>query len=247
MSRPRDAGESAMTSLRKDADVDALRPPRTSRSSGCPAAASAQSRLSVWPTNICVMLLAPRVVEDRRDRDRCPRGRRACASCARASMAFRSLRLRSSSREVRLARRRWRTARRGTDPRCGAPPASIFAALARGVMQTRIRSCVPQDDRTPCTPQVVLELAIHDLGRQQERPLAQAPTSCSAVPRVVGLRRRIDHHDFVRPVDELLRHALGRRRAGDAADERLLLGDVLQIDATSRTEMPAASRSSTSW
>ena len=41
---------------------------------------------------------------------------------------------------------------------------------------------------------------------------------------------RIDHDDFLGPINDRLRHDLGFRRADHGSNEVLLLGDVLQID-----------------
>ncbi len=77
--------------------------------------------------------------------------------------------------------------------------------------------------------QVLFELAIHDVGREQQGTLAEL----GGLRRFDGRARsgrRIDDDNFVGMVDEILRDRLRLGPAEDAAHEFLLLGDVLDID-----------------
>ena len=96
----------------------------------------------------------------------------------------------------------------------------------------------------PCSRKIRFELPIDDVGGQQQRALAEL-RQLLRLDRRCPLGRRVDDDDFVGAIDELLRHGLGLRLAEHAADEFLLLGDVLEVDRV-RTEMPASSSSSTS-
>jgi hypothetical protein len=93
-------------------------------------------------------------------------------------------------------------------------------------------------------PQVLFELMIDDVGREQQRTL----TELRELMRFDGrgrLRRRIDDDNFVGAIDELLRYCLGLRLAENTADEFLLLGDVLRLIEVS-TDIPASSSSTSS-
>ncbi len=81
----------------------------------------------------------------------------------------------------------------------------------------------------PWSLQILLELVIDDVRREQQGALSKLRQLLRLDPRV-GLRRRIDDDDLVGAVDEVLRDGLGPRRAEDVANEFLLLGDVLEID-----------------
>ena len=77
--------------------------------------------------------------------------------------------------------------------------------------------------------QVRFKLAIDDIGGEQQRALPEL-RKLLRLQRRVGLRRGIDNHHLVGPVDEVLRHSLSGDFAGDAPDEFLLFGDVREID-----------------
>ena len=71
--------------------------------------------------------------------------------------------------------------------------------------------------------QIVPELGLHDLGRDQQSHLAKP---CG----LLLLRRRVDDFDVVGLLRNASRHRLGRALAGDAGHLFLHLLDVLQID-----------------
>ena len=79
-------------------------------------------------------------------------------------------------------------------------------------------------------PEVGLELAIDDLGREQEGPLAEGVQLVGGVRVGVRPGRRVHDDEFVGAAHEVLRDGLGRRTADHLADEVLLLGDVLEAD-----------------
>ena len=84
--------------------------------------------------------------------------------------------------------------------------------------------------------QVVLQLAVDHVGRQQQRQFAQLRKPAAEVRRLLPARtlhhivdRRIHQHDLVGGTQESLRHGLRSALSGDALDRVLLLFDVLQI------------------
>ena len=151
-----------------------------------------------------------------------------CACCARASVTFRSRAMRSSGVRFgwvnvdgeQLAVKAVRVPPsagqhlRGVGPRRHAHEDAFLRAPRR---------------LEAVQPQVVLELAIHDVGREQQRALPEHRQLRAALGHR-RLGRRVDDDHFVGAVDEVLRHGLGFRLAEDAADELLLLGDVLEVD-----------------
>ena len=182
--------------------------------------------------------MPPRVVENRRQWDRVPSRMSTCACCGARQHHVALERARVLAASGPAGSRRWRTARRGTDRRCGGRWRACAAALARGVMQTRMRSCVPQDDCDAVEREVGLELPVDDVRGQEQRALAEL----RELLRQLAQREAVDRAPPARPAARRRRrprrrdamNACGtvsrRRAAGDAAHERLLLGDVLEVD-----------------
>jgi hypothetical protein len=86
-------------------------------------------------------------------------------------------------------------------------------------------------------PQVVLQLPVDHIGRQQQREFPQFRKPAAQIHRLQRagalhhiVDGRIHQHDLVRGTQESLRHGLPRALAGDALHGVLMLFDVLQID-----------------
>ena len=95
-------------------------------------------------------------------------------------------------------------------------------------------------------PQVGFELAIDDVGRQQQRALAKLrQLTCASMP-ASRLGRRIDDDDFVGAIDERLRHRIASSSVPRTPRTNSCCSAMYSRLIDVRTEMPASSSSSTS-
>ena len=182
---------------------------RIRRSSGVPSRRVRQVRRRLWPTKICVMPCTPRVVENRVDRIlaledvdvRVLRPGQRHVPFERGAILGGQVGLRHVDREQLAVEA------------VGVPPA---AGEHLGGVRARRHADENPFLRAPrrldaVQPEIRLELAIDDVGGQQQRALAKLRQIAAASIAVSGLGRRIDDDDFVGTVDEVLRHGLGWR------------------------------------